>query len=335
MTSALPDPPHHANPRVPFDVPPAPQPALWWQHGVIYQVYPRSFQDSDGDGVGDLRGIAARLEHLEWLGVDAVWISPVYPSPMADFGYDVSDYRGIDPMFGTLDDWDHLVAEAHARDIRIIMDFIPNHTSDQHPWFQASRASRRENPRRDWYLWKRPRAPDGGPPNNWLSNFGGSAWTLGRGDRANTSTTPIFPQQPDLNWRKPAVQREMLGHSCASGWNAVWMASASMRCGSSSKMITGATTRQNPDYQARSRGPTSRLLPLYTTDRPEVLDMVERMRRCGGRATPSSVVLIGELYLPIPRLMAYYGATDGAGLHLPTNFHHAARCRGTPPRSRR
>jgi alpha-glucosidase len=148
----------------------------WWQHGIVYQIYPRSFMDSVGNGIGDLGGIRSRLDYLCELGVDAVWMSPVYPSPMVDFGYDVSDYTGIDPIFGTMADFDALLAEVHARGLKLIMDFVPNHTSDQHPWFVESRSSRR-NPKRDWYLWRDP-APDGGPPNNWLSTFGGSGWQL-------------------------------------------------------------------------------------------------------------------------------------------------------------
>src|SRR5687767_9086393 len=141
---------------------------LWWQRGVIYQVYPRSFQDSNGDGIGDLAGITQRLDYLQWLGVDALWVSPSYPSPMKDFGYDVSDYCNIHPLFGSLEDFDALLGTAHAKDLKVILDFVPNHTSDQHPWFLQSRSSR-ANDKRDWFIWRDP-APDGGPPNNWLSN---------------------------------------------------------------------------------------------------------------------------------------------------------------------
>ena len=147
----------------------------WWQRGVIYQIYPRSFQDTDGDGVGDLKGIELRLDYLAGLGVDAIWISPIYPSPMVDLGYDVADYCAIDPLFGTLADFDRLLAAIHARGLRVILDFVPNHSSDQHAWFLESRASR-NNPKRDWFLWRDP-APGGGPPNNWISDFGGPAWT--------------------------------------------------------------------------------------------------------------------------------------------------------------
>jgi alpha-glucosidase len=141
----------------------------WWKRGVIYQIYPRSFQDSNGDGTGDLRGIIDRLEYLAWLEVDAIWLSPFYPSPMADFGYDVSDYCDVDPLFGTLADFDALLEEAHERGLRVIIDFVPNHTSDQHPWFLESKSSR-DNPKRDWYAWRDPK-PDGSPPNNWLAVF--------------------------------------------------------------------------------------------------------------------------------------------------------------------
>src|SRR5512142_2436534 len=146
--------------------------ALWWQRGIIYQVYPRSFQDSNADGIGDVAGITGRLDYLQWLGVDAVWISPIYPSPMADFGYDVADHTGIHPIFGTMEDFDRLLAEAHRRDMKVLLDLVPSHTSDRHPWFVESKASR-HNPKRDWYIWQNP-ALDGGPPNNWLSVFGGS-----------------------------------------------------------------------------------------------------------------------------------------------------------------
>jgi len=155
-------------------------PYLWWQTGVIYQIYPRSFKDTTGNGTGDLRGIIEKLAYLsDTLGVDAIWLSPFYPSPMADFGYDVADYTDIEPAFGTLADFDHLLAQAHARNLKVILDFVPNHSSDQHPWFIESHSSR-DNPKRDWYLWADPK-PDGSPPNNWLSAFGGSA----------------------LNWRNP------------------------------------------------------------------------------------------------------------------------------------
>jgi len=180
---------------------------LWWQRGIIYQVYPRSFMDSNGDGIGDLYGIASRLDYLRWLGVDAVWISPLYPSPMKDFGYDVSDYTAINPLFGTLEDFDRLLQEAHVRDLKVILDFVPNHSSDQHRWFLESKSSR-DNPKRDWYIWRDP-APDGGPPNNWLSCFGGSAWEYDEHSQQYYYHA-FLREQPDLNWRNCEVVQAML-----------------------------------------------------------------------------------------------------------------------------
>ena len=180
----------------------------WWQTTVIYQIYPRSFQDTTGNGIGDLPGITSRLDYLaNTLGVGAVWISPFYPSPMADFGYDVADYRDVDPAFGTLADFDALVADCHARGIRVVVDWVPNHTSSEHPWFVESRSSR-DNPKRDWYVW-RDAKPDGSPPNNWLSVFGGSAWEW---DAATGQyyLHSFLKEQPDLNWRNPEVKQAML-----------------------------------------------------------------------------------------------------------------------------
>lgn len=181
---------------------------LWWQRGVVYQVYPRSFQDTDGDGTGDLAGVIARLDYLsDTLGVEAVWLSPFYPSPQADFGYDVSDYCAVDPLFGDLATFDRLVHEAHRRDIKIIIDYVPNHSSDQHPWFVESRSAR-AHPKRDWYYWADPQ-PDGTPPNNWLSVFGGPSWEW---DEATGQyyLHSFLPEQPDLNWRNPQVKQAML-----------------------------------------------------------------------------------------------------------------------------
>jgi alpha-glucosidase len=184
--------------------------APWWQRAVVYQIYPRSFADASGDGVGDLRGIRDRLEYLEWLGVDAIWLSPVFRSPMADFGYDVSDYCDVDPLFGTLADLDALVADAHARGIRLLLDWVPNHTSDRHPWFVESRRSRAD-PRRDWYVWRDP-APGGGPPNNWTAAFrtGAPAWTLDPATGQHYLHL-FLPEQPDLNWANPDVESAMHG----------------------------------------------------------------------------------------------------------------------------
>jgi alpha-glucosidase len=179
----------------------------WWQRGIIFEIYPRSFQDSNNDGIGDLAGILSRLDYLVELGVDALWIAPIYPSPMADFGYDVADYCGIDPIFGTLADFNRLLNAVHERGLKLILDFVPNHTSDQHPWFLESRSSR-DNPKRDWYLWREP-AADGGPPNNWLSNFGGSAWEWDAATKQFYYHS-FLKQQPDLNWRNPQLREAML-----------------------------------------------------------------------------------------------------------------------------
>jgi alpha-glucosidase len=190
-------------------MPPMSAPA-WWQRGAIYQIYPRSFADSDGDGVGDLAGIAERVDYLAELGVEAIWLSPIFTSPMADFGYDVSDYCDIDPVFGTLADLDRLVERCHARGLRIVLDWVPNHSSDRHPWFQASRSSR-EDPKRDWYVW-RDGAPDGGPPNNWESEFKavGGAWSFDERTR-QWYLHSFMPEQPDLNWDNPEVVAAMHG----------------------------------------------------------------------------------------------------------------------------
>lgn len=180
---------------------------FWWQKAVIYQIYPRSFQDANGDGVGDLKGIIRRLDYLSHtLGVDAIWLSPFYVSPMADFGYDVADYTDVDPVFGTLSDFDELLASAHQRALKVIIDYVPNHTSERHPWFMESKSSQ-DNPKRDWYIWADPK-PDGSPPNNWLSIFGGPAWEWDAGTQQYYLHS-FLKEQPDLNWRNPEVKKAM------------------------------------------------------------------------------------------------------------------------------
>ena len=284
----------------------------WWQRGTVYQIYPRSFMDSNGDGVGDLPGILSRLDYIRWLGVDALWISPIYPSPMKDFGYDVADYVGIHPMFGTLGDFDQLVREAHARDLKVILDFVPNHSSDQHAWFRESRASR-DNPKRDWYLWRDP-APGGGPPNNWLSCFGGSAWEFDP-LTGQYYYHAFLREQPDLNWRNPEVVEAMIGvlrfwlDRGVDGFrvDVLW------------HLIKDDEYRDNPANPAWREGmdPFQALVPLQTTDRPEVHAVVNRMRRLFDEYQDR--VLIGEIYLPVERLVQYYGP-DLQGAHLPFNF---------------
>ncbi len=182
------------------------QSGSWWQTAVFYQIYPRSFADGNGDGIGDFAGMIGKLDYLRALGVEALWLSPHYPSPNVDFGYDVSDYKGVAPEYGTLEDFQRFLDGAHARGMRVLVDLVLNHTSDEHPWFRESRSSR-QNPKRDWYVWRDP-AAGGGPPNNWRSPFGGSAWTL---DEATGQYYyhHFFSRQPDLNWRNPEVKRAM------------------------------------------------------------------------------------------------------------------------------
>jgi alpha-glucosidase len=284
----------------------------WWQRGIIYQIYPRSFQDSNGDGIGDLPGIFSRLDYLEWLGIDAIWLSPIYPSPMADFGYDISDYTNIDPIFGTLADFDRLVSEVHRRGMKIVLDFVPNHTSDKHSWFMESRASR-DNPKRDWYIWRDP-ARGGGPPNNWLSNFGGSAWELDP-HTGQYYYHAFLKQQPDLNWRNLDVQRAMLDvlrfwlERGVDGFrvDVIW------------HIVKDDQFRDNlpdPDYKP-TQAPHRKLLATYNTDRPEVHDIIGRMRDVLDEY--SDRMMVGEIYLPLERMITYYGAR-GEGVHLPFNF---------------
>jgi alpha-glucosidase len=285
---------------------------FWWRDGIFYQIYPRSFQDSDGDGIGDIGGVIERLPYLKALGVDAIWLSPIFPSPMADFGYDISDYVGIDPIFGTMGDFDALVGAAHANDLKVILDLVPNHTSDQHPWFIESRRSR-DNPKRDWYLWREPRA-DGTAPNNWMSEFGGSAWAYDAGTRQYYYHA-FLAQQPDLDWRNPKVRRAI--YDVMRFWlrrgvdgfrvDVIW------------HLIKDDQFRDNPpNPNFRSgRPPHEALLNLCSADQPEVHDVVAEMRRVVDEFEDR--VLIGEIYLPIDRLVAYYG-TDLTGAHLPFNF---------------
>jgi len=284
----------------------------WWQRGSIYHVYPRSFQDANGDGIGDLPGITGRLEYCRWLGCDAVWLSPIYPSPMADFGYDVADHTGVDPRFGTLDDFDRLMAEARRLGLRILMDYVPNHTSEQHPWFVASRSSRHD-PHRHWYVWRDP-APGGGPPNNWLSVFGGSSWTFDP-TTGQYYLHSYLKEQPDLNWRNPEVERAMLDVM------RFWLERGvhGFRIDSVSRLVKDAEFRDNPpnpDYRP-GQAPYHQQRATYSADRPDLLPILARMRQLADRY--ADTVLLGEAYLPAARLRAYYGE-GRPGLHFPFNF---------------
>lgn len=284
----------------------------WWRHGILYQIYPRSFQDSDGDGIGDINGVIARLPYLKSLGIDAVWLSPIFPSPMADFGYDISDYTGIDPLFGTIDDFDRLATAVHDNGLRIILDLVPNHTSDQHPWFIESRGTR-DNPKRDWYIWRDPKQ-DGGAPNNWLSEFGGSAWQY---DEATGQYYyhAFLAAQPDLNWRNPAVREAI--YDAMRFWlrkgvdgfrvDVVW------------HLIKDAQFRDNPPnpHFVKGRPPHEKVLTQYSTDQPEIHEVIAEMRRVNDEFDDR--VLIGEVYLPLQRLVAYYG-NNLAGAQMPFNF---------------
>jgi alpha-glucosidase len=276
----------------------APHP--WYQHAVFYEIYPRSFMDSNGDGIGDLNGIAAKLDYLKALGVDAIWIAPCFPSPQVDFGYDVSDYQNIDPMFGTLDDFDRLQKLGEAHDIKIILDFVVNHTSDQHPWFLDSRSSR-SAPKRDWYIWREGKS--GNPPNNWISNFGGSVWQW-------DSTTQqyyyhyFYVQQPDLNWRNPAVVDAMYG---TTEW---WYQRgvAGFRLDAVDSLYEDPALRDNPVLPGTNDFGDPKIENKYTQALPEVHTALQGLRTV---ANKYNAVLIGETWTDnVAQLEPYYGAAN-------------------------
>jgi alpha-glucosidase len=287
----------------------------WWQSGVIYQVYLRSFADADGDGMGDLAGVTARLGYLRRLGVDALWLSPFYRSPMADMGYDITDHCDVDPLFGTLADFDALVSRAHQLDLRVLLDFVPNHTSDRHPWFERARASR-EAPHRDWYLWADPRS--GGPPNNWRSVFGGSAWTHDP-ETGQSYYHAYLSSQPDLNWRNPEVRAAML--EVLRFW--LRRGADGFRIDALRQLVKDAELRDNPPNPDWKPGMPSYegLLPLRTTEQPESHEAIRAIRALLDEdGHGDGRLLVGEVWAPVERLVAYYGsALDG--LHLPANFN--------------
>ncbi|HMQ55486.1 MAG TPA: alpha-amylase family glycosyl hydrolase, partial [Anaerolineae bacterium] len=288
----------------------------WWQTGIVYQIYPRSFQDSNGDGIGDLAGIVRRLDYLKSLNIDAIWLSPIYPSPMHDFGYDVADYTAIHPMFGSMADFDRLLTEAHQRGLKLLLDLVPNHTSDEHPWFIESRSSR-DNPKRDWYIWRDP-APDGGPPNNWLSLFGGPAWTFDE-KTGQYYLHQFVTQQPELNYRNPEVFAAM--QNVMRFWldkgidgfrvDVIWL------------MLKDPQFRDEPpnlDWDKLpplAQAPSERLRHIYTRNLSEVHDLIKEFRAVIDEYDER--VMIGEIYEPFDQLVTYYGQGDEC--HLPFNFH--------------
>ena len=291
----------------------------WWDGAVIYQVYPRSFADANGDGIGDLDGIRQRLEHLRGtdasLGVDAIWLSPVYPSPQHDFGYDISDYTDVAPEYGTLDALDELIAACHERGLRILMDLVPCHTSVEHPWFVDARSSR-DSPRRDWYIWADP-SPGGGPPSNWTAVFGGSSWEW-------DATTDQFylhsfyPEQPDLNWRNPAVAEAI------ADVMRFWFGRGidGFRVDAIFAAIKDELLRDNPPDRRPGvipgLGGGGGQDPLWSMNRPEVHDVIRHLRRVADEFPGR--VLVGEAYLPVEELAGYLGREAGDEFHLAFDF---------------
>ncbi len=277
----------------------------WWRGATGYEVYLRSFADSDGDGTGDLRGVTRHLDHLAELGVDIVWVTPFYPSPMADFGYDVADHRGVDPSFGDLDDVDELVGRAHDLGLRVVFDLVPNHTSDQHPWFRAARSSPLD-PHRNWYHWHDP-APDGGPPNNWVSHFGGPAWTL---DPASGQyyLHLFLPEQPDLDWSNPEVR------DAVDGILRFWLDRGvdGFRIDVAHGLVKDPALRDNPVLAVP--GPRATALEQFNSfDHRHDLDqagVTEVYRRWRTITAPYDALLLGEVYLDDPARLARY--VDGA-----------------------
>jgi len=282
----------------------------WWQHAVFYEIYPRSFADSNNDGVGDLKGIASKLGYLHELGVDAIWITPCFPSPQVDFGYDVSDYENIDPMYGTLADFDGLVKQGNQKDVRVILDFVINHTSDQHKWFLDSKSSKNAA-HRNWYIWRDGKGPNE-PPNNWLSGFGGSAWKF------DPTTSQyyyhyFYAQQPDLNWRNPAVEKAMFD---VTRW---WYRRgvAGFRLDAVDTLFEDPDLRDNPVLPGTNKFGDPNMDDKYNKKLPEVHEVLTNLRKV---ADQYNAVLIGETWTKnIDELKEYYG-THGNELQMPMDF---------------
>ncbi|MBN1497277.1 MAG: alpha-glucosidase [Spirochaetes bacterium] len=286
----------------------------WWKHGVIYQIYPRSFYDANGDGVGDLPGITEKLDYLSWLGVDALWISPVNTSPMFDFGYDISDYRAIDPVFGTQEDFDRLLAGAHRRGIAIIMDLVINHTSHLHPWFIESRSSR-HSPKRDWYIWHDGKKRK--PPNNWMAAFGGRAWEWD-GATGQYYQHSFLKEQPDLNWRNPAVRDAVFGDI------RYWLDRGvdGFRLDAVIWFVKDDRFRSNPcGWGPNAPRPYDLQKHVYDQNRPETHDVLRDLRRLLDKY--DSRMMVGETYENSPRgakIAASYLGTGTDELHLAFDF---------------
>ncbi len=299
---------------------------FWWQTGIIYQIYPRSYKDTTGNGIGDLRGVIEKLDYLgEVLGVNAIWLSPFYPSPMADFGYDVSDYCNIDPMFGTLDDFDELVSRSHERNIQIIIDWVPNHSSDQHPWFKESRSSR-DNPKRDWYVWKDPKSTGETrePPNNWLAVFGGLAWEW---DEATGQyyLHSFLKEQPDFNWRNPDFKHAM--------FNTVrfWLERGvdGFRVDVAHYIMKDSDFRDNPPAARgavtfhRPHGKYDTQLHIYDKGDPDVHLLYREFRTILDEYSVTKPrMAVGEIHIfDFAKLASYYGTPEnGLEFHMPFNF---------------
>jgi alpha-glucosidase len=284
----------------------------WWKEAVFYEIYPRSFLDTDGDGIGDLDGITSKLDYLQSLGVTALWITPFFPSPQVDFGYDVSDFEGVDPQFGSLEDFDRLLAEAHRRDIQVVIDLVLNHTSDRHPYFVSSRSSR-SSALRDWYVWRDP--VNGGPPNNWASIFEPSAWTLDE-KTGQYYYHAFYAEQPDLNWRNPEVETALMDSV------KFWLDRGvdGFRLDAIAHLYEDPGLRDNPvTGELRPGGGGERVQDhLHTMFQPECYPLLQRLRAVA-RSYPGDRLLIGEAYTgTATELLPYYGAGDQ--VQLPFNF---------------
>jgi alpha-glucosidase len=294
---------------------------IWWKHAVIYEIYPRSFQDSNGDGTGDLNGITQRLGYLHDLGVDTIWIAPMFPSPQVDFGYDISDYEAVDPQYGTMGDMDKLIAEAKKHDIRVMLDMVLNHTSDKHAWFEESKSSK-TNPKRDWYVWKDGVGPNKmDPPNNWQSVFGHSAWKYDPTTK-QFYYHKFYAEQPDLNWRNPEVEKAIF--SMLRFWLDKGVAGFRL---DAIPTLFEAEDMKDETVVKDANGKTSTnpfgdivLNETQTSGRPEVQDVLRRMRKLVD-SYPGNRVLVGETYVAtIADLDALYGGDKHDVLHMPMDF---------------